>query len=191
MLGLHCETNSEWIERVSKNLETLLSDHAHCEKKAATMAISLLNRYPDRTQLVSEMVDLAIEEMNHLRMVIRKMTDRGLIFGHDSGDNYVQTLNNSVRKQEPQRLLDKLIISSLIEARSCERFQLLAERVEDHDLKEFYRSLLASEAKHRNTFLSLARSYFSQVEVSLRLSELESIEAELVSNLPSVPLMHG
>lgn len=191
MLGLQCESNSDWISRIKDSAGLLLSDHAHCEKKAALMAISLLNRYPDKTELVDAMTDLAIEEMHHFAMVTKKLKERGLTLLRDDGDSYAQALNEYVSKQEPKRFLDRLIIASLIEARSCERFQLLADNVEDDDLKQFYTSLLASEARHRNLFLKLARLYFPIDEVALRLNELESIEAELVRSLPNETAMHG
>lgn len=191
MLGLQCETNNEWVKRISGNPAILLVDHAHCEKKAALMAISLLNSYPDRKELLDEMSELALEEMNHFRMVLKKMTDRGLPFTYDPGDTYAQSLHSQVRKQEPHKFLDKLIVASLIEARSCERFGLLSEHAADLDLREFYRSLLASEARHRNTFLKLARLYFPAEEVSTRLEEFEKFEAKLVSALASEPVMHG
>jgi tRNA-(ms[2]io[6]A)-hydroxylase len=191
MLGLQCETNVEWIKRVSKDSAVLLADHAHCEKKAATMAISLLNSYPDRKELVDEMSGLAIEEMSHFRMVLKKMDERKLSLTYDRGDSYAQALHLEIRKQEPQKFLDKLIVASLIEARSCERFQLLSESAGDKDLREFYRSLLASEARHRNTFLKLARLYFPNDEVTARLKEFEKFEADLVSSLSSEPVMHG
>jgi len=191
MLGLQCETNKEWIARVAHDTTLLLPDHAHCEKKAAMMAISLLNRYPERKELVEEMSELAIEEMSHFRMVLKKMGDRGIDLTYDSGDLYAQALHEKIRKPEPQKLLDKLIVSSLIEARSCERFSLLSEYALDEDLREFYSSLLASEARHRNTFLKLARLYFSVKEVDERLEEFEGFEAELVAGLTSEPVMHG
>jgi len=191
MLGLRCETNKEWLERVVDHADLLLVDHAHCEKKAATMAISLLNSYPDRKELVDEMSELAIEEMSHFRMVLKKMAARNIGFSHDRGDNYAQRLHSEIRKQEPGKFLDKLLVASLIEARSCERFQLLSESAADEDLREFYRSLLASEARHRNGFLRLARLYFPHEEVTLRLSEFETFEANLVSSLSSEPVMHG
>jgi tRNA-(ms[2]io[6]A)-hydroxylase len=155
------------------------------------MAISLLNRYPGRKELVNEMSELAIEEMSHFRMVLRKMEERRIGLEKDPGDSYAQALHTQIRKQEPERLLDTLIVSSLIEARSCERFKLLSEAVEDPDLRNFYTSLLASEARHRNTFLELARLYFPAERVSQRLDELESYEANLVKSLPSTPVMHG
>ncbi len=191
MLGLQCETNQEWVKRVSGDTAVLLADHAHCEKKAATMAISLLNSYPNCKELVDEMSELAIEEMSHFRMVIKKMDERGLSLPHDKGDNYAKSLHEKIRKDEPKKFMDKLIVSSIIEARSCERFQLLSEHAADEDLREFYHSLLASEARHRNTFLRLARLYFPNDEVSVRLSEFEDFEASLISLLSSEPAMHG
>jgi tRNA-(ms[2]io[6]A)-hydroxylase len=191
MLGLRCETNNEWIERVAGNTAMLLVDHAHCEKKAAMTAISLLNRYPERKELVEEMSELAIEEMSHFRMVLKRMDERDISLTYDIGDSYAQTLHEKIRKQEPQKFLDKLIVSSLIEARSCERFQLLSEHAEDQDLREFYKSLLASEARHRNTFFKLAKLYFPVKEVEERLEEFEKYEAELVFSLSSQPVMHG
>jgi tRNA-(ms[2]io[6]A)-hydroxylase len=191
MLGLQCETNAEWVQRVAEDPAILLVDHAHCEKKAALMAISLLNSYPDKTELVDEMSELALEEMSHFRMVLKKMTERNVPFTYDIGDSYAQSLHTQIRKQEPHKLLDKLIVASLIEARSCERFGLLSEHAKDPDLREFYRSLLASEARHRNTFLKLARLYFPAEEISKRLEEFEKFEAKLVSALASGPVMHG
>lgn len=191
MLGLRQETNEEWIQRVSQKVDILLPDHAHCEKKAASMAISLLNSYPSHKELVEEMSELAIEEMSHFRMVLKKMDERNIALTRDPGDKYAQLLHTMIRKPEPQKFLDKLIVASLIEARSCERFQLLSEHVPDPGLREFYRSLLASEARHRNTFLKLARIYFPASEVQSRLEEFETFEGELIAELPSEPVMHG
>ncbi len=191
MLGLQCETNKEWVERVAGDSALLLADHAHCEKKAATMAISLLNSYPHRKELVDEMSELAIEEMSHFRMVLKKMNERGIPLAYDPGDTYAQALHSQIRKQEPAKFLDKLIVASLIEARSCGRFKLLSESVPDPELRNFYDSLLASEARHRNTFLNLARLHFRTDEVLSRLGEFEKFEGDLVSSLLSEPVMHG
>ncbi len=191
MLGLQCESNAEWIARVKDNSALLLTDHAHCEKKASVMAISLMSRYPERAELVDAMAELSIEEMSHFQMVVRKLKERNLPLERDPGDNYVQALFEHLRKNEPLRLLDKLIVSSLIEARSCERFQLLSEHTPEDDLKEFYRSLLASEARHRNLFLKLAKLYFPEEEVEKRLEEMQAIEAKIVRSLDSKAVMHG
>lgn len=191
MLGLKCDTNSQWLEKVKGDIPAILVDHAHCEKKAALMAIMLLNRYPKRAELVHEMTELAIEEMSHFRMVLRKMEERGIPFAHDYGDGYAQALHTQIRKTEPQKFLDTLIVSSLIEARSCERFKLLSERIEDTELAEFYRSLLASEARHRNEFIRIAKLYFKDDLVQIRLEEMENFEAELVGGLGDKAMMHG
>ncbi|MDP4241502.1 MAG: tRNA-(ms[2]io[6]A)-hydroxylase [Bacteroidota bacterium] len=185
------KTSASWLQAASSDAASVLNDHAHCEKKAATMAISLLNRYPARTELVERMAELAEEEMGHFRMVIAKMKERGVILQQDSGDRYAQQLHERIRKQEPHRLLDTLIVCSLIEARSCERFKLLSESALEEDLRIFYRSLLESEARHRSVFLSLARLYFEPGVVSTRLDEFESIEAAIVGQLRNQPLMHG
>ena len=137
------------------------------------------------------MTELAIEEMGHFRLVLRKMTDRAIPLTHDLGDSYAGSLHTQIRKREPEKMLDTLIVCSLIEARSCERFQLLSESVNDADLRTFYSSLLASEARHRNEFLNLARLYFDANVVRIRLDELEDYEAKIVKNLDSAPLMHG
>jgi tRNA-(ms[2]io[6]A)-hydroxylase len=191
MLGLQCESNTEWIARIKDSAGLLLSDHAHCEKKATLMAISILNRYPDKIELVDAMTDLAIEELHHFAMVTKKLKERGLPLLPDEGDSYAQALNEQIDKQEPKRFLDRLIVSSLIEARSCERFQLLADNVEDDDLRQFYTSLLASEARHRNLFLKLARTYFDADVVAKRLNEFEHFEASLVKTLSGEATMHG
>src|SRR5579883_2033226 len=168
MLGLRTATSDEWRIAANSDPASVLRDHAHCEKKAATMAISLLNRYPERTELVEAMAELAEEEMSHFRMVLDKMKERAITLDRDPGDRYAQQLHEHIRKMEPLRLLDTLIVSSLIEARSCERFKLLSETVDDPDLRKFYRSLLESEARHRTTFLTLTRQYFSAEEVANR-----------------------
>jgi tRNA-(ms[2]io[6]A)-hydroxylase len=191
MLGLHNSTSEEWLAAVNRDPAAVLRDHAHCEKKAATMAISLLNRYPEKRELVEQMAALAEEEMGHFRMVIDKMYRLGIELAPDTGDSYARQLHEHIRKQEPHRLLDTLIVSSLIEARSCERFQLLSKSVDDADLREFYRSLLESEARHRSVFLALARQYFDKDIVANRLDELEEIEAAIIRNLPNHPVMHG
>ena len=191
MLGLHSETHPDWIRAASADAESVLIDHAHCEKKAATMAISLLNRYPEKRELVEEMADLAQEEMSHFRMVLEKLYERGFALRSDPGDAYAQQLHQLIRKQEPERLLDTLIVCSLIEARSCERFRLLSLAVEDLDLREFYHSLLESEARHRSTFLNLARTYYAADLVRERLDALETEEARILTGLSHEPLMHG
>jgi tRNA-(ms[2]io[6]A)-hydroxylase len=191
MLGLQVSTGRSWVAAAGQNVESILVDHAHCERKAATMALSLINRYPERTELVQAMVDLAREEMEHFQQVHFQITSRGYRLTHDPGDEYVQKLHQEIRKQEPGRLLDTLLVSSLVEARSCERFKLLAESIDDAGLSHFYASLVRSEASHRTLFVDLARRYFNRNIVNARLEALALREAEIVSELAGFALMHG
>lgn len=191
MLGLKCASSEEWIASVNRDPQAVLSDHAHCEKKAAAMAISYISKYSHKPELVRAMAELAQEEMSHFAMVLDKLDERGYSLTRDSGDEYVNHLRTSIRKNDPHRLLDLLIVSSLIEARSCERFSLLSEHCGDEDLKIFYRSLLESEAKHRSEFLRLARLYYERDLVDARLKELSEFEAEIVLSLQNAATMHG
>lgn len=191
MLCLKIPSQPSWIEVAKNDLPRVLLDHAHCEKKAATNAISLVNRYPDREVLVRSMIDLAREEMEHFALVYEAIVARGLVLERDPGDAYAQALHHEVRKNEPERMLDLLLVAALIEARSCERFSLLSKHVPDEELRVFYASLLASEAGHYRTFFDIAREYYPEPEVRRRLDELSQREAEIVLSLDSNPTMHG
>lgn len=192
MLCLQTPSNPEWAEIASKNLDLILIDHAHCEKKAAANAMSMISRYPDRDKLVLEMIDLWQEESEHFAFVYREMRKRDIALTKDRGDRYVQELSHHVRKNEPGRFLDLLLVDALIEARSCERFSILAKTESlPQDLRALYQSLLASEAGHYRTFTDIAREYFPNDEVKERLHELAALEADIVRNLPCDPTMHG
>ncbi len=191
MLGLTSATNSEWIAAVLADPKRVLIDHAHCEKKAATMAISLINRYPEREEIVQAMAALAQEEMEHFASVMQKIYERGYSLERDPGDKYVQALHTLIRTNEPDRLIDTLLVSSIVEARSCERFKLLAEHIGDEDLKTFYGSLVESEAQHRTLFVKLARMYAARISVDARLDELNALEGQLVESLRGEAVMHG
>ncbi len=191
MLCLKIPSQPAWIEVAKNDLRRVLLDHAHCEKKAATNAISLVNRYPGRVTLVRKMIDLAREEMEHFEQVHEVIVARGYELERDPGDAYAQALHKEVRKQEPERMLDLLLVAALIEARSCERFSLLSKHVADDELKTFYASLLASEAGHYRTFFDIAREYFPEPDVRRRLDELATREAEIILSLESDPTMHG
>jgi tRNA 2-(methylsulfanyl)-N6-isopentenyladenosine37 hydroxylase len=191
MLGLTSATNAEWIAAVLADPARVLVDHAHCEKKAASMAISLINRYPERRELVEAMAQLAQEEMEHFASVTRKIYERGYTLKHDTGDKYVQALHALIRTNEPDRLIDTLLVSSIVEARSCERFQLLAQHIRDEDLRQFYSSLVESEAQHRTLFVRLARTYADRSTVDARLEVLNVLEGNIVESLRGEPVMHG
>ncbi len=192
MLCLQTPTNAEWVEVASRHVEEILIDHAHCEKKAAANAMSMINRYPDKDPLVREMIALILEETEHLKFVFEELQQRGISLTRDRGDSYAQQLTQHIRKNEPARLLDLLLVDALIEARSCERFSLLSKCEEiAPELRKLYHSLLASEAGHYRTFTDIARMYFPAEEVKERLNELAAIEADIVSSLPNEPTMHG
>ena len=192
MLCLQAPTNSEWVEIASRHVEEILIDHAHCEKKAAANAMSMINRYPDRDLLVREMIALILEETEHLKFVFEILQQQGISLRRDRGDSYAQQLTQHIRKNEPGRLLDLLLVDALIEARSCERFSLLSKcEAIAPELRELYHSLLASEAGHYRTFTDIARAYYPADEVKARLNELSAIEADIVRNLPNEPSMHG
>ncbi len=191
MLCLKVDTQSGWIESAIADLDRVLIDHAHCEKKAALNAYALISRYPERDRLVREMISLAQEETDHFQRVYRFIRGRGAQLARDPGDPYVQELHALIRRNEPGRMLDALLVAALVEARSCERFSILSRAVADKELREFYRELLASEAGHYRTFVDIAKEYFPADMVASRLDTLADAEAEIIFRLTSAPAMHG
>lgn len=191
MLCLKVPSQAAWVQAAQSDLDKVLLDHAHCEKKAAVNAMALISRYPGREMLVREMIALAKEEMEHFGMVYEFIKARGGELGRDPGDPYVQALHKLARPNEPERMLDLLLIAALVEARSCERFSMLSHHVPDTELRSFYASLLASEAGHYRMFFDIAREYFPEQDVRDRLEELATREAEIVMTLASEPSMHG
>jgi tRNA 2-(methylsulfanyl)-N6-isopentenyladenosine37 hydroxylase len=191
MLCLKCDSNPEWIIATKNNLIDVIKDHAHCEKKAAVTGMNLINNYPDKTDLLFEMAELIEEEIDHFRSVIKILEEKGEILGEDKKDEYAQKLFGRLRKTQPDRFLDHLLVAGIVEARSCERLQILADNLEDQKLKMFYAELVKSEAGHYMAFIRLAKKYFDENEVKVRLNELTDIEAEIVMSLPNEPTMHG
>ena len=192
MLCLKCDTNNEWVEVAAQNLDSIMIDHAHCERKAAANGMSMILRYPEKSELVKEMMDLIDEEMSHFRFVFNELQKRGITMTRDKGDKYAQMLTEQIRKQEPYKLLDLLLIDALIEARSCERFLLLSKsELVPEDLRKVYHDLFVSEAGHYRTFTDIARLYFPVDVVKSRLEELSDFEAEIVKSLPNLPTVHG
>ena len=189
MLHLASPTRSSWIHEATADLETLLLDHAHCEKKAAGTALNLMFRYSDLPWLQRPLSELAREELEHFELVVDVLEQRGLTFRKLSAGKYGARLMAAVRKGEPQRLLDTLICCSLIEARSCERMKLLAgglTEIGETELGEFYRSLLASEARHHTLYTRLAAHRFGRDVVDARLTELAAHEAEVLAELATL-----
>lgn len=191
MLCLKCETNPGWIKAALSSIVEVMIDHAHCEKKAAGTGLSLISAYPDKTDISLAMADLVEEEIDHYRSVVKLLSNRGITMKRDPGDPYARELLNHVRKNEPERLLDRLLTAGIIEARSCERLQLLAKNLDDPELSTFYKELSESEAGHYMTFVRLAKIYFDEGEVKERLDELSEIEMNIVLSLKNIPTMHG
>ena len=182
-------TDPSWIGVALASLDTLLIDHAHCEKKAAATALSLVSSYPERDLLVRRLSALAIEELRHFRSVCDRLHARGRSLTPDRGDPYARELRRTLRGGE-ERLLDRLLVAGLIEARSCERLGLLAANLEDPDLREFYAALARAESGHSTLFDELARAFFPAETVDRRIDELARAEAAIVAALPVEPRIH-
>ncbi|MEZ6189471.1 MAG: tRNA-(ms[2]io[6]A)-hydroxylase [Planctomycetota bacterium] len=188
---LRCASDPGWLPLALARFDEVLADHAHCEKKAASQAISMLAAFPDKELLVQRMARLAQEEIGHFRQVYDRLLARGLTLGRDAGDPYAQRLRKLVRhSQEETRLQDLLLVSALIEARSHERLALLGEGLEDPELAAFYRGLAQAEHGHALLFVELAATYAPAEEVNARLEELATAEAEIVRTLPLEPRVH-
>jgi len=190
MLGLAAPSSPEWLARALAHLDQVLIDHAHCEKKAASTAVSLLFRYPDRAAMLPVLSALAREELAHFEQVLALLAKRGIAYGRLKPSPYATELLTAVRSQEPERLVDTLLCLSLIEARSCERMKLLAEAVADAELAAFYRGLLASEARHHQSYVGLAIDVLPDAVVRVRLAELAAHEAAVIAAAPALPRMH-
>ncbi|MEM8508372.1 MAG: tRNA-(ms[2]io[6]A)-hydroxylase [Bacteroidota bacterium] len=193
MLGLKLPTDPRWVNIVEKNIEEILTDHAYCEQKAASTAISLIIGFPEKSELVKEMTALVREEMGHFNMVHERILERGWVLGRERKDEYVRQLMQFFPKggSRETHLVHKLLYAALIEARSCERFRLLSEHIADRELAEFYRKLMVSEANHYTMFLKFARKYGNTKEVNQKWQALLSYEAEIMKNLGKKETMHG
>ena len=193
MLGLKLPTDPRWVNIVEKNIEEILTDHAYCEQKAASTAISLIVSFPEYTDLVLAMTELVNEEMSHFKMVYDKIIDRGWILGRDRKDEYVLKLHKFFPKggSRTTQLIHRLLYAALIEARSCERFRLLSESLEDKNLAKFYRKLMISEANHYTMFLGFARQYGNKEEVDKKWQNLLNFEAEIMKELSKKETIHG
>ncbi|MDT0558888.1 tRNA-(ms[2]io[6]A)-hydroxylase [Ichthyenterobacterium sp. W332] len=193
MLGLKLPTDPRWVNIVEKNIEDILTDHAYCEQKAASTAISLIVSFPEYTELIQEMIALVKEEISHFKMVHDIILKRGWILGRDRKDDYVITLLKFFPKggSRTTQLVHRLLYAALIEARSCERFRLLSEELEDKELAEFYRKLMVSEANHYSMFLGFARRYGDRKEVDTKWQQLLDYEASIMKDLSKRETIHG
>lgn len=193
MLGLKLPTDPRWVNIVAKNIDEILTDHAYCEQKAASTAISLIVSFPEYSELIEEMIALSREEMGHFKMVHDRIIARGKTLGRDRKDEYVLKLLKFFPKggSRTTQLVHRLLYAALIEARSCERFRLLSEELEDKELAEFYHKLMVSEASHYTMFLKFARQYGDREEVDRKWQDLLQYEAEIMKNLGTQEMIHG
>lgn len=191
MLNLQSETNARWLAQVHEHLDVMLIDHAHCEKKAAACAMNLILAYVDRPAVCRELAGIVVEELEHFQQVLDLLERRGIPFRRLTPGGYGRQLNDLVRRFEPQRAVDRFLVASLIEARSCERFDLLRQHVADRELAAFYGSLFESEARHHTTYVRMAQQFASEEEVRQRLEELAALESEIIHRGDSLPRMHS
>lgn len=191
MLSLHSSTSERWVRQVSGNLEELLIDHAHCEKKAAGVALSLLVAYVEDVELGRAMTEIVKEELDHFGMVLDVLEKRAIRFRVQKPSRYGERLAALVRRSEPQRALDRLLVAGLIEARSCERFGILRDQLADADLAAFFGGLFESEARHHSTYVRLAKRFAPEEAVRQRLHELAEAEAQIIALGDDLPRMHS
>jgi tRNA-(ms[2]io[6]A)-hydroxylase len=196
MLGLKMATDPRWVNIVEKNIEEILVDHAFCEQKAASNAISIIVQYPHYTDLVLAMTEICKEEMEHFDLVHSKLLERGLKLGFERKDPYVNDLSDFLRRNKtnssPNGLfVNKMLFAAMIEARSCERFKILSEELHDEDLRLFYRSLMESEARHYTTFINFARKYGNGINVDKNWQEFLEFEASLMLKYGKTETIHG
>jgi tRNA-(ms[2]io[6]A)-hydroxylase len=195
VLRLKMKTDPLWVKNVAeRNIEEILTDHAYCEQKAASSAISLIVQFPEHAELVAQMSDLAQEEMGHFRMVHKQIQKRGYTLGRERKDSYVNELVKFTKvkgKSREQTLADKLLFAAMIEARSCERFKVLSENIGEEELATFYHKLMISEARHYTMFLKLARKLCPNVDVDKRWEEFLEYEGEVISRYGKKEEIHG
>jgi len=193
MLGLQFETSTSWAEIAKDHLSQILSDHAFLEQKAASNAVSIIINYSEETELVKEMSNIAIEEMQHFKMVHLLLVKRGFVLGREQKNDYAVKLQNFFQKTKDRTdaLIQRLLIAALIEARSCERFKIFSENMEDEELKKFYKNLMISEANHYTTFLHFAREYQNREIVDAKWNALLQFEAEMMKERGTLAKIHG
>ena len=184
-------TSSQWLRTVQKNFDAFVIDHALNERKASASAMTLVAHYPDRSELVEAMIDLAIEELSHFKQVMKIIASRNLIIGNEKKDPYVNALRQNIDKSDSEAyLLDRLLLGAVIEARGEERFNLLARDLADQSLRSFYTKISSSEARHFTLFLNLATKYFNRKTVEERLSEWIELEKQVMESLPITSSLH-
>lgn len=193
MLGLKLKTDPRWVTIVESNIEEILTDHAWCEQKAATNIITIITYNSEHVDLVTDLLEIAKEEIEHFQMVHNIIKERGLTLGRERKDHYVNELFKFMRKDGSRNdaFIDRLLFSAMIEARSCERFKVLSQNIEDKELAEFYKQLMISEAGHYTTFLKFAKKYSEKIDVDKRWKEWLDFEGQLITNYGKSETVHG
>ena len=193
MLGLQFETSTSWAEIAEDNLEQILTDHAFAEQKASANAISIIINYSEETDLVKDMSDIAIEELEHFRMVHQLMIKRGYVLGREQHNDYAKSLQKFFPKTKDRQtaLINRLLVAALIEARSCERFKVFSENMQDEELSKFYKDLMVSEANHYTLFLGYARKYMDRKTVDEKWKSLLAFEAKMMKSRGTKATVHG
>lgn len=190
-IDLTVDSKKEWVEAVINDFDSFLQDHADCERKASAMALSLVAKYPNRTEIIPELIDTSVEELEHFRDVYAIMQGRGIQLSHEiPQDMYIKQLLQICRDGRNERFMDRLLLASLVETRGAERFRLVYEALEEGDLKQFYHRLWASEARHGEVFVKMALNYFDEQEVYDRLEEMKQKEGVILDELPIRPALH-
>ena len=193
MLGLKLATDPRWVNIVESNIEEILTDHAWCEQKAASNAIYIIVNNSEKEELVTEMTRIALEEMEHFQMVHNIIKEKGLVLGRERKDNYVNDLVKFAKKDGSRNdaLVERLLFAAMIEARSCERFKVLSENIQDPELAQFYRDLMISEAGHYTTFLGFAKQYQENINVDIRWKEWIAYETSIITKYGKQETVHG
>ena len=194
MLGSKLPTDPRWVNIVESNIDEILTDHAYCEQKAASNAISLIVHYPEYSGLVEKMTEIAREELEHFGQVHALIRARGKTLGRERKDDYVNDLLEFIRvpnRSREETFVDRLLFAAMIEARSCERFRVLSENIRDEKLAAFYRDLMISEAGHYTTFIGFAREYGRHVDVDKRWKEFLDYEAKVIAKYGNEEKIHG
>ena len=191
MLRLQKMTRENWAQQAINSIDDILLDHAHCEKKAASMALNLMFRYPEHPQLMQPLSELAREELRHFEQVLSVMNERGIPFKRQRPSTYAGRLVSVVRKDEPHRMLDLMLCACLIEARSCERMKILSQTLPDPKLARLYKGLLACEARHHQVYIDMLETIFPRDEIELRLKELSEHESQVLDTPDDFVRLHA
>ena len=190
-IDLVCESSQEWIEAVMDDFDSFLIDHADCERKASSMAMSFVAKFPERVKIIPELIETAVEELEHFRDVYTVMESRGLQLPKKVyPDPYINAMLKHAKSDEEGKFIDRMLIASIVECRGAERFRLVYENLEKGELKDFYHRLWASEAKHGHIFVGMALQYFEEKRVYKRLNELNELEGEVLNDLELRAALH-